>query len=157
MYSNISVLYTLYKNTLLSLCHNFKSAFFHYQYLFYKLKKYPCIFNNFIFCVVVNNQFAYLYNVTCNKNRLVLSLEITSANGQEPISTLWRTCVLDIWNLLLGKLDLIYTKNVDFGCAPLISGNKENRYQMYNSCSGGKHFKYLVISLYNCLTLANQT
>lgn len=51
----------------------------------------------------------------------------------------------------------LYTKNVDFGCAPLISGNKENRYQMYNSCSGGKHFKFKVISLYNCLTLANQT
>lgn len=51
----------------------------------------------------------------------------------------------------------LYTKNVDFGCAPLISGNKENRYQMYNPCSEGKHFKYFVISLYNCLTLANQT
>lgn len=156
MYSNISVLYTLYKNTLLSLCHNFKSAFFHYQYLFYKLKKYPCIFNNFIFCVVVDNQFAYLYNVTCNKNRLVLSLEITSANGQETNKHVMENVCFRYLKPFAWKTRL-YTKNVDFGCAPLISGNKENRYQMYNSCSGGKHFKYLVISLYNCLTLTNQT
>lgn len=107
MYSNISVLYTLYKNTLLSLCHNFKSAFFHYQYLFYKLKKYPCIFNNFIFCVVVDNQFAYLYNVTCNKNRLVLSLEITSANGQETNKHVMENVCFRYLKLLLGKLDYI--------------------------------------------------
>lgn len=105
---------------------------------------------------MVDNQFAYLYNVTCNKNRLVLSLEITSANGQETNKHVMENVCFRYLKLLLGKLDYIQ-KNVDFGCAPLISGNKENRYQMYNSCSGGKHFKFKVISLYNCLTLANQT
>lgn len=105
---------------------------------------------------MVDNQFAYLYNVTCNKNRLVLSLEITSANGQETNKHVMENVCFRYLKPFAWKTRL-YTKNVDFGCAPLISGKKENQYQMYNSCSGGKHFKYLVISLYNCLTLANQT
>lgn len=156
MYSNISVLYTLYKNTLLSLCHNFKSAFFHYQYLFYKLNNtlVSSTISSFVWWLTTNLPICITLHVI--KTVWYFRLKLQVQMGKKPISTLWRTCVLDIWNLLLGKLDYIQ-KNVDFGCAPLISGNKENRYQMYNSCSGGKHFKFKVISLYNCLTLANQT